>query len=585
MKTLRTLLLAAALALPVAPALSAEAGAAAAAAPSVLSDAQRSAYRDILAAIRAADWAGATAKLDAAPEGPLGNALRAELYLAKGSPKVETEPLLALLSRAPELPKADQLARLAATRGASDLPALPQPQALVWQGSQPRRAKIAAAPRDAVSSAVEAQISPLIVDNRPAEAEAAYVLRETELSPEVQTEFRQRIAWSYYIVGDDASALRLAQAARAGTGDWATQAAWTAGLAAWRTKQCGDAADAFAAVAARSSDSELAAAANYWAARADTMCGKPERVQARLRSAALSKETFYGLLAASALGIKSRNYEGLHDYRDAEWRGIADKPNVRAAIAFDELGETDLAEQFIRWQARIGGPSDHNALLHLAADLNLPGSQFWLAHNAPRGATVNIAARYPRPDWAPSRGWRVDRSLLLAHALQESNFRVAVVSPAGATGLLQVRPGTAGDIARSRGEPFSAGLLTMPSANLEFGQTYIEGLRDNPATGGLLLKVIAAYNAGPVPVAEWNSRRFDRGDPLLYIESIPYWETRGYLPIVLRNYWIYEQEGGRGGGSREALAQNLWPRFPGMPGAKAVRLEPDDRGGIALSSN
>jgi len=585
MKTLRTLLLGAALALPAAPAVSAEADVAAAAAPSVLSDPQRSAYRDILAAIRAGDWAGAAAKLDAAPDGPLGSALRAELYLAKDSPKVETEPLLALLRRAPELPKADQLARLAATRGATDLPPLPQPQTLLWQGSQPRRAKIAAAPRDATSTAVDAQISPLIVDNRPAEAEAAYGLREAELSPEVQTEFRQRIAWSYYIVGDDASALRLAQAARAGTGDWATQAAWTAGLAAWRTKQCGDAAEAFAAVAARSSDAELAAAANYWAARADTMCGKPERVQARLRSAAANRETFYGLLAASALGIKSRNYQGLHDYRDAEWRGIADKPNVRAAIAFDELGETDLADQFIRWQARIGGPSDHDALLHLAADLNLPGSQFWLAHNAPRGATVNIAARYPRPDWAPSRGWRVDRSLLLAHALQESNFRVAVVSPAGATGLLQVRPGTAGDIARSRGEPFSAGLLTLPSANLEFGQTYIEGLRDNPATGGLLLKVIAAYNAGPVPVAEWNSRRFDRGDPLLYIESIPYWETRGYLPIVLRNYWIYEQEGGRSGGSREALAQNLWPRFPGMAGAKAVRLEPDERNGVALSSN
>src|SRR4051812_26057516 len=234
-------------------------------------------------------------------------------------------------------------------------------------------------------------------------------------------------------------------------------------------KQCGDASDAFAAVAGRSSDSELVAAAHYWAARADMMCGKPERVQARLRSAAAAKETFYGLLAASALGIRAANYEGLHNYRDAEWRGIAGKPNVRAAMAFAELGETDLADQYVRWQARIGGASDHNALLHLSADLNLAGTQFWLAHNAPRGASVNIAARYPRPDWRPSRGWRVDQSLVLAHVLQESNFRRAVVSPAGATGLLQVRPGTAGDIARSPGEPFSASLLTSPSAHMEVG--------------------------------------------------------------------------------------------------------------------
>jgi hypothetical protein len=574
---LRNLLLALAIAFPAAPALAGE--------PTILSDAQRTAYREVLTTLRAGDWAGAAAKLDSAPDGPLNDALRAELYLAKGSPRVESEPLLALIARAPYLPKADQLERLATTRGATQLPALPQPQTLLWQGSQPRRAKTPAAPRDPVSIAVDAQIQPLIVDNRPAEAEAAFTARQTELSPEVQTEFGQRIAWSYYIVGDDSSALRLARAARMGTGEWATQAAWTAGLAAFRSKQCDEASDAFAAVAARSTDDELTAAGHFWAARADTMCGKPERVQARLQNAARYRETFYGLLAASALGIRSAGFEGLHDYGDSEWREIADKPDVKAAIGFAELGEDDLADQFIRYQARIGGPADHNALLHLAADLNLPATQFWLAHNAPRGATVNIAARYPRPDWRPSRGWRVDQALVFAHVLQESSFRRAVVSPAGATGLLQVRPGTAGDIARSRGEPFSPSLLTSPSANMEFGQTYIEGLRDSPATGGLLLKVIAAYNAGPVPVAEWNSRRFDKGDPLLYIESIPYWETRGYLPIVLRNYWIYEAEEGRDSGSREALVQGLWPRFPGLPGAKAVRIEPDSGRTLAMGTD
>jgi soluble lytic murein transglycosylase-like protein len=571
----RLLLLAAAIALPAAPALAQEA-AEPAAALSALSDSQRAAYRDVLTAIRAGDWLGASTRLDAAPDGPLNDALRAELYLAKGSPKVETEPLVALVNRAPELPKADQLVRLAQSRGATELPPLPQPQKMLWQGSQPRRARAAGTARDGAAGEVDAQIQPLIVDNRPAEAEALFTPRLAELAPDVQTEFRQRIAWSYYIVGDDNSAFRLAQQARAGTGDWALQAAWTSGLAAWRMKQCQDASDAFAEAAGRATDDELAAAANYWTARADLMCGKPERVQGRLRAAAAARETFYGLLAASALGIRSGGGMGLHNYRDSEWRPIAGKPNVRAAIAFAELGETDLADLYIRHQARIGGPGDHNALLHLAADLSLAGTQFWLAHNAPKGASVNMAARYPWPDWQPSRGWRVDQALVLAHALQESSFRTAVVSPAGATGLLQVRPGTAGDIARARGEPFSPAMLTIPSVNMEFGQTFIEGLRDSPATGGLLPKVIAAYNAGPVPVAEWNTRRFDQGDPLLYIESLPYWETRGYVPSVLRNYWIYEQEAGKTAGSREALVQGLWPRFPGLPGARAVRLKKDD---------
>jgi hypothetical protein len=85
-------------------------------------------------------------------------------------------------------------------------------------------------------------------------------------------------------------------------------------------------------------------------------------------------------------------------------------------------------------------------------------------------------------------------------------------------------------------------------------------------------EVIAAYNAGPTPVAAWNGLTRDNGDPLLYIESIPYWETRGYVMTVLRNYWMYEQQEGRKSVSRAALAQGLWPRFPGLPGAPAVKV-------------
>ena len=65
----------------------------------------------------------------------------------------------------------------------------------------------------------------------------------------------------------------------------------------------------------------------------------------------------------------------------------------------------------------------------------------------------------------------------------------------------------------------------------------------------------------------------DGGDPLLYIESIPFWETRGYVSIVLRNYWMYERNGGKISPSRAALAQGLWPKFPGMTGAPAIRLQ------------
>lgn len=579
MTKLSALLLSAAIVLPAAPALAADAsvptnlGARTADEPAILSPMERSQYREVFAALKASDWASAAARLDAMGNGPLHAAARAELYLAKGSPTATLDQLMPLLAQAPELPQAPQLARLATTRGATELPLLPSAQDLVWAGSQPRRARARPVNGDPVATELEAIIQPLIVDNRPMEAEAVLSEWQYRLIPESRTEYEQRVAWSYYIVGDDASARRLADRARAGMGEWSIQAAWVSGLASWRMRDCNAAADAFATVGSRSGDVELMAAGNYWAARADMMCGRPERVQPRLRSASRLKETFYGMLAQRALGISVPNPDGLHDFRDAEWRQIANKPNVRAAIALAEIGETALADTFIKHQAKLGGAADHNALIHLADDLNLASTQYWLAHNAPRGASVNFAARYPMPDWQPARGWRVDKALAYAHALQESNFRTQVVSPAGAVGLMQVRPGTAGDIARSRGEPFSPSLLTEPSLNLEFGQSYIEYLRDYHATGGLLPKVIAAYNAGPAPVAEWNARAIDRGDPLLYIESIPYWETRGYVPIVLRNYWVYEQKAGKDSGSRTALAQGMWPRFPGLPGPSAVRLD------------
>jgi soluble lytic murein transglycosylase-like protein len=96
---------------------------------------------------------------------------------------------------------------------------------------------------------------------------------------------------------------------------------------------------------------------------------------------------------------------------------------------------------------------------------------------------------------------------------------------------------------------------------MEYGQSFIELIRGNGATQGQLPKVIAAYNAGPVPVARW-AYIPDKGDPLLWIESIPYWETRYYVPAVLRNMWVYQAQAGGDLPSLVAIAAHRWPAFP-----------------------
>lgn len=531
----------------------------------------REKYREIFAAIHAGDWANAAARLDAMPEGPLHAVARAELYLAKGSPKIAGEALAALAEKAPELPQAQALVRLAQGRGVVSVPGLPAAQELRWLGSAPRRGKVAGSA--ARAGAMSARIVPLLKGDRPNEAEAILDEMSLGLDPDTLTEWQQRIAWSYYLTGDDVAARRLADTTRAGYGDWAAQADWVAGLAAWRQQDWQAASDAFASVARRSGDQEMVAAGHFWAARADTAGGHPERVEARLKAASLNSETFYGLLALQRLGLKIRPVD------QSALGNIEARPNVRSALALAEVGETDLADQLIRHQARIGDPRDHAGLATIAGRMDLPATQLWLAHNGPAGAQAAVSARYPAPQgWRPVGGWRVDKALVFAHALQESQFRTHVTSHAGARGLMQVMPGTAAMLSRRKGEAF-VGPLTNPSVNLEYGQSFIELIRDMSETGGLLPKVIAAYNAGPQPVGAWNARMRDSDDPLLYIESIPYWETRSYVTIVLRNYWMYQMQAGIPAKSLAALSQGLWPRFPGLPGATAVRLTAT--GGIA----
>ena len=553
--------------------------------PAQLDAEQRAGYRAVFQSIRDQRWQDAQLQLDAMKPGPLHTIARAEMLTAKGSPKADLDPLVRLLAEAPELPQAQQVATLAASRGAVGLPPLPEAHALTWIDGAPTRGRARAIKSDLVGAELALRMQAFVKADDGASAQA--LLESTpNLSPEALTEWQQKVAWMYFLSGDDNNARAMSYKASQGSGDWAVQGDWVGALAAWRQHDCAAAGTGFETVTSRASDIELRAAGLYWASRADMACGRPERVEARLKTAAQYRETFYGLLAREALGIKDAPRRAADSFLAGDWQSLARRPNIRVAAALVEIGETNLADEVIRQQARIGDPSEYPSLVRFAEALSLPGTLVWLSHNGPVGATPPVEARFPAPNWTPDGGWRVDRALVFAHTLQESRFRTDVVSAAGAYGLMQVRPVAAADIARKQGRSFDRSALSRPGTNFEVGQSYLEQLRDQPFTGGLLPKVIAAYNAGPTPVSLWNAQVRDGGDPLLYIESIPYWETRGYVTTVLRNYWMYEGQTGRSSSpSRTALAQGLWPRFPGLPGATSVRLSANGPTAAVASAN
>ncbi|WP_394659142.1 transglycosylase SLT domain-containing protein [uncultured Novosphingobium sp.] len=540
--------------------------------PTLLSQDERDYYRRLFDAIDHKDWTTVQSMFAQKPDGPLHQQARAEYFLDSNSPKIELAELQTWLSQGTTLPGADQISRLALKRGALSVPSAPVQRQFASLPSLPKRIRPSSINDGTMPGTVSAGIMDRIKADDPVGARVLLDGIDGALSPSARAEWRQKVAWSFYIENQDAPAYQLAQLATQGVGPWVGEAWWTAGLAAFRLGDCDGAADAFRNASTRSENAELTSAAYYWQSRSLVRCRKPEQAAVILRKAAVRDETLYGMLAAEQLGLRLPQQHSAADFTQTDWQQLRDEGNIRVAVALTEIGRDSLADEVLRYQARIGAPSEFEPLSRLARDLGLPKAQLWMAYNAPYGGKPAPATRFPTPKWTPAGGWQVDPALVYAHVLQESVFQTNVVSPAGARGLMQIMPAAAQDHSGSLGFSGSASDLNKPEVNLAFGQRHLQMLKNSGATQGLLPKVMAAYNAGLAPIGRWNSEVRDQGDPLLWMESLPYWETRGYVNIVMRNFWMYERQAGGASESREALAQGMWPTFPGLGSATGVRM-------------
>jgi soluble lytic murein transglycosylase-like protein len=519
-------------------------------------------WRGVFDAIDSGNWASAQAGIAMLPHSVLTPVAKAELYTAKGSPVVDLGSLQALIAEAPELPEADQLGLMAYRRGATTAPLTIPEKPTYSIGSAPIRYKAKPVQGEPYADQLRGILDPLVKADDAQGAEAQLLSYGPQLSVEARAEAATRVAFVYYVLGLDMDARRVADTWRQGaTSEWACQAAWVSALASWRLGDWNAASATFQQVAKLAQQRELRAGGFYWAARAEQSAGRPNLVERLLKAATAgpeSTESFYGLLARETLGMAT---ELAGDPFVGSDPPVDQLPNVQRAIELARIGEPALAEEMLRHQAKIGAPSEHHALIQIAKRLDLPAAQLWLANNGQWGARSDSADRYPNPQWRPLNGWRVDPALAYGHIVQESAFRRSAVSTAGAVGLMQVLPITAQLVSRNRGVPYTRAVLTDPTYNLEYGQSFLEMMRRDPGTAGQLPRIIASYNAGPLPVARWAAIN-DKGDPLLWIESIPYWETRYYVPAVMRNMWVYQGLDDEPTVTLKDMAQHRWPSFP-----------------------
>ena len=133
---------------------------------------------------------------------------------------------------------------------------------------------------------------------------------------------------------------------------------------------------------------------------------------------------------------------------------------------------------------------------------------------------------------------RVPSTELMAIARRESAFFPEARSPVGARGLMQIMPATGRQVASSLGRPHAGSDLYEVDHNVLLGSAYYRQLLDR--FGGNRVFALTAYNAGPHRVDRWRSEAGEGLPVEVWIETIPYRETRNYVQAVLSYNVVFQ---------------------------------------------
>jgi len=150
---------------------------------------------------------------------------------------------------------------------------------------------------------------------------------------------------------------------------------------------------------------------------------------------------------------------------------------------------------------------------------------------------------YPRGFWPYvekySKKYGLDPFLTYAVIREESRFRSQARSYANARGLMQIIPGTARAISHDLGLRYNRRKLYNPQVNIQMGAYFLSQLIKS--FDGSLPLALAAYNGGPNRVARWLKKYGQNVDTDLFVEEIPFRETRNYVKKVMKSYHGYKR--------------------------------------------
>ena len=283
--------------------------------------------------------------------------------------------------------------------------------------------------------------------------------------------------------------------------------------------------------------------ADYWTGRALEAKGDKAGAKAAYHSAAEQQTAYYGQLAAEKLGLSFDPAlisvgEPQRGYKTAAFAGSS---VLAAARLAEDVGDLALAKRFFLHLAEGQDRAGLEALSDLALLLNEPHIALVVAKQAAEKGWILPRAYYPVPDMVPEN-LSVSRALALAISRRESEFNPDARSHANALGLMQHLPETAGRMAKGLGVAHETRQLTAdPAHNATLGAAYLRRMVDE--FGPSVAMVAAGYNAGPGRPRKWVAEFGDprTGDPVDWVETIPFTETRTYVMRVTESLVIYRQ--------------------------------------------
>ncbi len=278
----------------------------------------------------------------------------------------------------------------------------------------------------------------------------------------------------------------------------------------------------------------------YWEARA--LEARNHIAEANAIFARLSRGTsYYGLLSAEELPVTIQSQPEDYSLKEADMDAVSKLPGIQRALLLRKLGL--MVDAVLEWKWALRDADD----VDLLAAAEIARREEWYDRSIITAERTrekhNFDLRYITPyrdlahTYAQENG--LDEAWVYGLIRQESRFVHFARSGSGARGLMQIMPATGRWIARQLGVNVhkARAALGKPETNIRFGTYYLRHMLDSLQDSTVL--ATAGYNAGPN-----RARRWQADVPLegaIYIETIPYTETREYVKKVMTNALYYSQ--------------------------------------------